>query len=669
MRLPWPFGRRTPLDGPSPAAPEGATPSAPSTPTTATAPPTGAWTSLPPIQRTVGDAPLVAPSAPFLDEVPGHRPLPPIVQPLGHEAGPSAPPGLVLAKPTAVPALTSHAPMPVQRRAAAASPAVPETWSEPEPVAEAAEPVRHLRTVTPAATVAPSPRPLTQAPTVTTPMAQRSSAPGSRPDSPAVTPRSPGDPGTGLPAGLPAPRGAVPGRAGRWAEHAVAGAAAAGLGAPLAPIPSAAAAPTPAGTPSSPPRPGASAPGPAASAPRGVSAPGADPAAPAPAVQRRAGLGDPMTTAPATSVSRRPAMSLAPARRGLPSAAAGAPEAAPYPSGPSSAAATAEAPAARPLPVLPVSRRAGAPATAGDARHEPATSSRSAVAHPGGAAHSTTPDSSRHAERVPTGSPSRSPMPHSVRPTLGARPLRPSVSVQREAPDGTAGGPAETMTPSPVAARWPSRVDLPATVDALPPVWPADDAVPLQRLASPDHSPAPVFQPGQPGMREIVFPSPGVAAPVIADPAGGPARHAVPQRSTAPAVRPTTWQPARRASEPSLNLARASAPAAAPITPPASSSPGAPVQRFVAAPPSSAGAATVQTTRPGPSTVPDISVTPVIQRIDGSAPTPQTGRPGGARSDRELDELAQALFGRLRTRLRTEVIQEREARGLGFDAF
>jgi hypothetical protein len=59
----------------------------------------------------------------------------------------------------------------------------------------------------------------------------------------------------------------------------------------------------------------------------------------------------------------------------------------------------------------------------------------------------------------------------------------------------------------------------------------------------------------------------------------------------------------------------------------------------------------------------------VIQRIDGSAPTPQPGAGGGTRSDKELDELAQALFGRFRTRLRTEVIHEREARGLGFDAF
>ena len=134
-------------------------------------------------------------------------------------------------------------------------------------------------------------------------------------------------------------------------------------------------------------------------------------------------------------------------------------------------------------------------------------------------------------------------------------------------------------------------------------------------------------------------------------------------------MRQATRQPARQAAEPSLNLARSTMPATAPVTQPASSSQAAPVQRFVAAPASGPAAAAVQTTRPGPSAVPDISVTPVIQRIDGSAPTPQAGRGEGARSDRELDELAQALFGRLRTRLRTEVIQEREARGLGFDAF
>jgi hypothetical protein len=59
------------------------------------------------------------------------------------------------------------------------------------------------------------------------------------------------------------------------------------------------------------------------------------------------------------------------------------------------------------------------------------------------------------------------------------------------------------------------------------------------------------------------------------------------------------------------------------------------------------------------------TATPVIQRIDGSAPTPPA--PADEKSDRELDELARAIFGRLRTRLRSEYIFEREAKGLTFD--
>jgi hypothetical protein len=42
---------------------------------------------------------------------------------------------------------------------------------------------------------------------------------------------------------------------------------------------------------------------------------------------------------------------------------------------------------------------------------------------------------------------------------------------------------------------------------------------------------------------------------------------------------------------------------------------------------------------------------------------------GGEQSDAELDDLARKLFGRFKAHLRTEVVQEREAKGLGFDAF
>ena len=83
--------------------------------------PTGAWRTLPPIQRSSGPPPVVAPAAPFLAEVPGHAPLPPIVTPLGHDSSPSAPAGMVVVHPHPVPSLTSHAPLPtrpVQRQAA-----------------------------------------------------------------------------------------------------------------------------------------------------------------------------------------------------------------------------------------------------------------------------------------------------------------------------------------------------------------------------------------------------------------------------------------------------------------------------------------------------------------------------------------------------------------------
>ena len=95
MRLPWPFGRSASDDGASSRsgdagsdAPATGSPSSPSTASTmggarVPIPPTGAWRTLPPIQRSSGPPPVVAPAAPFLADVPGHAPLPPIVTPLG----------------------------------------------------------------------------------------------------------------------------------------------------------------------------------------------------------------------------------------------------------------------------------------------------------------------------------------------------------------------------------------------------------------------------------------------------------------------------------------------------------------------------------------------------------------------------------------------------------
>jgi hypothetical protein len=63
------------------------------------------------------------------------------------------------------------------------------------------------------------------------------------------------------------------------------------------------------------------------------------------------------------------------------------------------------------------------------------------------------------------------------------------------------------------------------------------------------------------------------------------------------------------------------------------------------------------------------AITTVVQRVDGAAPSPTAASGDAGHSETELDELARALFGRIRGHLRSEVIHEREARGLTFDAF
>ena len=121
---------------------------------------------------------------------PATPPLPPIVTPLGHESSPSAPAGLVVAHPRAVPSLTSSAPLPgrpVQRHAAGGEPAstpAPDWEAEDAPVvsrqAEAAPagatspspstaaaapelpPIRTVPAVAPSAVATPASRPLTQ---------------------------------------------------------------------------------------------------------------------------------------------------------------------------------------------------------------------------------------------------------------------------------------------------------------------------------------------------------------------------------------------------------------------------------------------------------------------------------------------------------------------------
>jgi hypothetical protein len=90
------------------------------------------------------------------------------------------------------------------------------------------------------------------------------------------------------------------------------------------------------------------------------------------------------------------------------------------------------------------------------------------------------------------------------------------------------------------------------------------------------------------------------------------------------------------------------------------------VSRSVVAAPSQPP--TVQTTsagEPGPVLAP--TATPIVQRVDGAAPATPEAPAAGGQSDEELDVLAKAIFGRIRNRLRSDLIHEREAKGLTFD--
>lgn len=650
MRLPWPFGRRAPHDGPSSAGRDApaseATAVAPAA-RTSEAPPTGAWATLPPIQRTLGTAPLVAPSPPFLADVPGHRPLPPIVEPLGHDAGPEAPTGLVAAQARPVPSLTSSAPLPprpVQRRAEPDGDAAGLPWDagvSGEPAQSigsedsdavgptAIDAVRTLAPVPPAATVQPAARPLTQAPSQPVPV-QRSGR-GTPPPPAGDRP----SPGPGIPARETAPAATRPSlplqrAGGRWAESTSgerrppvvaqpgdgdSGVARPGLGAPI-------------------------------SAPPATGSPAGPPAGAGTGTARRPGLGAPISVPPATAVTQRLPMRPGPARPAADARTSGAPAQPPEPAPRRSATVAEPAAPPRPLPALPVARQpAGA---SGPANVAPAVPSSRTLAD------------DRRPPRLPI---------------LGARPLRPAASVvQREATSR----PREPQTGSatPVPARWTAADDLPATITAQrrPAAAAArEEPVALDslgttgaRLASAAHG----ASQGTPGLREIVFPAP---EPGPAAPPGGADRAAAPSSPSLQRLAETDADlgPAAAGRAPSRAPARGSAGRTAPVDlalARPSVGPGAPAAGPATS--TAAGRATpvVQATRidTGPG-LPAFTATPVVQRIDGRAPEPAGG--DEEHSDAELDELAGALFGRIRSRLRAEVIHEREARGLTFDAF
>ena len=708
MRLPWPFGRRTPSDGPPSAAEAGdpgdagdggARPADDgASPATSTfdAAPTGAWASLPPIQRTVGAPPLVAPSAPFLGDVPGVRHLPPIVQPLGHEASASAPPGLVAAHAHPVPSLTSHAPLaprPVQRRAAhdaasAMSSVTPgggagdDAGARPGPAVAGPEsaPVRHLATVSQGAAATPPSTSLTRTAPSLAPLPVTAVSPARS----AIGPGTPSLPG--LPARAAAGSPAVPPTVSRWAESRPPGSRP-GLGAP---VPS--------------PMPGLASrrrlTEPSTGGPAAESSSGGGPV-------RRAGLGSPISVPPASAVAQR-----LPARSGIPVRGPGASEAgAPRPGVQHGQDAMAGRPAEmaaapRPLPVLPVARRhrddapqpaagTGASWSSGSAPSTPPAPSAPSLSA------ATTARSALSAATGPV-----------TRPTLGARPIRTGATVQRKAVDpGGAGtrGPSSASSsapsssasasssssslPMPVSARWDAGDGLPSTVTGFgEPAGhgSAGAPAPVQLMPLATAAPSPSDSPTAIApMREITFPardagawpsgSPSAAGPGPASavqrlaPGAGGSSTTVPgawPASLTPPLGPGSGDPAR-GSQAALTLAHP-APAASPAPAPAPAAPAVPtVARIVSDPASPAASQGVQGSQGGApaggGAMASITATPVVQRVEGAAPAAEPQ--AGGHSDSELDELARALFGRIRTHLRAEVVHEREAKGLTFDAF
>lgn len=688
MRLPWPFGRSASSGGSSSGSGEGAaggaapadthTPSGPAS----SAPATGAWRTLPPIQRTVGSAPLVANPRAFLDTVPGHQPLPPIVGQLGHEVSPAAPAGLVVARPSAVPSLTRQGDLPtrpVQRRASTAAEEPAIDWSSIGRAAEAAAdpaPVRSVAPVAAAQAATPAVRPLTVAPPVAASRpvtAQRSATTAAAPSSAATTPvaatsSSPGPVGAASASGPAMPlgahlKGATAARpAGRWAEATTTTSSPVGLGAPLATTPASSPTPapapvaqrlaaTPAPAPSSHAVPSPA--GPASAAPAGTTAPITSLS---PVSARRAGLGAPMTSVPESGIrpsadpaQARTAMLLAKLPGGSPDVAS--PSAMPALSSGPAASGPDRSPAgtastSRSLPVLPVAQRSASAPEATHAGHTHAPSS------------STSTGGTTVSGQTGRGTAASAPPPAAaVRPTLGLRPLQPSV--QAPEPSSPAGSP-EASAPSPVPAQWPAApgpagASGPAAA-AVPAAVPAQDVVPLQRLSS--ASTAPAFTAPAPAMpTEIHLPTPG---------GGTPGRTFIPEppvsaglgvpTAPSPAGPSAPWSPRRGTSAaPALALPRAAA--ATPVVQTARASSQAASSSQASG---SAGAA-------APTVQRSVTIDEMTANVQPAAPA--GGGTAAPQTEADLDQLADALFGRIRRQLRSEVIHEREARGLTFDVF
>jgi hypothetical protein len=626
VRLPFGLGRRSgSADGAATggltAPASGGTPAGTATPASV---PTRAWASLPAIQRTTGDMPLVAAPSHFVETLPGSNGLPPIVEPLGHEVSALATPGLVVARTRAVelPAPGGiPAPAPVQRRASRGASAATtageafDGWHEsaasPDDAASAAITVPAAPPA-PAPTGAPASAPIRTMPTVSRQAIRV-------PDRPLTSAAAAAQPAPVQRASAGVPNGGAP-----------------AIGTTVLPRPSG-------GMRRVPP------PAPAVQVSREVAdhqpAAAASPAAmqspTAPGTGVRRGLGEPLTAPPASakpvaSVMAGPVVSRATTSGPLPIAASSLRPVAqrsaaggdgPLALGPGHDEATSTPAVALPQPVLrlphlPVLR------SMDDGGSEPLVAS-------------------------PAASPSPMARGPEIRPTTGANPLRPSLGIQRAAADDLDDDAGDAELPSPW---WSPATPAPATAPMRPAGAP-------EALGGPAVATATIQRSTAGGIGAAT------ARTVAPARAGDHGRQAVATGRSAPVAAPVQ-RAAAQASRPSPLPQpvgagmRATSSAVA-----VSEAGGGPSQ--AATPGGGLGTApVVQTSQasahhPSPAPASQGPV-PAVQREEASAPVaPMAG--SGAPSERDLDELAQALFGRIRGRLRNDLIYDREAKGLTFD--
>ena len=603
MPLPWPFRRSAnPTSDRSSPAPQGAA---------SPPPPMREWASLPSIQRTIGDPPLVAPAAPFLARVPGAVPLPAIVGSLGHDLSWTAPAGLVAAPLHPVAALTSDAalvrvPSRVQRLSDGRSDSEAPTTSGPSPTPEGIAPswtpaeLRHQLGVVPAGTAANAPeRPLTRVDTIPVAVATPPTAGPARPvqaaHSKPVVARTVDAP--------PAPASPNPLTMGRRLRRVA-------LGAPLDAAPSSAVPLTEVGDD----RAGASRVAfPSSSsvaqrslAPRllGIDAvarespidrpsPTIAGSAPLPpTVQRRSGGIGMRRTSPDTDVGRQ-----------------------------TTGQAIVVAPSKPRLPTLEVVRPRS---NAGLGPNEPPTGH-----------HDRESPQRPTAEAAVQRDSAMSAIPGSMALATRSRPGRPLVGSQ---PTITVG------TTQRSAARGPSEAS-PAEGNA-PTSW-------IESRTAGGLPAAPALADGQWSGASIRRPERGESAGRPSGPPTNAIRPPLGVQRSAAHVAPDKQQ------RPDLDLLKAPATPAPATTRSSLTAVGAENRAF------SADFATVQasTTTAAPAFA--ATATAIVQRIDGAAPPAPIEASG--HSERELDELAGKLFRRFQNRLRAEVIYEREAKGLAFD--